>query len=65
VVWLEVMRLESNRLEDRVTDEVCSLRDESLSVFVVDCPVEIKGDSGTETIGVVCKVPECCTECIV
>lgn len=62
---LEVMRLESNRLEDRVTDEVCSLRDESLSVFVVDCPVEIKGDSGTETIGVVCKVPECCTECIV
>jgi len=61
---LEIMRLEANRLEDRVADEICDLRENFLSNFVVDCPVEIKGDSGIEIFGVVCKVPECCTNCV-
>jgi len=62
---LETMRLEANRLEDRVADEVCNLREDILNVFVVDCPIEIRGNSGIETFGVVCKVPECCTNCVV
>lgn len=61
---LETMRLEENRLEDRVADEICLLREDLLNVFVVDCPIEIRGDSGIEIFGVVCKVPECCTECM-
>jgi len=61
---LEIMRLEENRLEDRVADEICLLREDFLNVFVVDCPIEITGDSGIEIFGVVCKVPECCTECM-
>ena len=64
LVSLETMRLEANRLEDRVADEICNLREDVLSVFVVDCPIEISGDSGTETFGVVCSVPQCCTECV-
>mmetsp|Transcript_3731 Transcript_3731/g.9765 ORF Transcript_3731/g.9765 Transcript_3731/m.9765 type:complete len:759 (+) Transcript_3731:209-2485(+) len=61
---LESIRLDANRLEDRVADEICDLRQDLLSVFVVDCPVVMRGDSGLETFGVVCAVPECCTECI-
>lgn len=61
---LETIRLEANRLEDRVADEICDLREDGLKIFVVDCPIEIRGDSGIETFGVVCKVPECCTECM-
>ena len=58
------MRLEANRLEDRVADEICNLREDVLNIFVVDCPVEIRSDSGTETFGVVCDIPECCSECV-
>jgi hypothetical protein len=54
-----VLKLESNRLEDRVVDEICALRDTSLTVFVVDCPIEVDG----ELFGVVCAIPECCTGC--
>jgi len=59
------MRLEANRLEDRVADSICKLREDLLDVFVVDCPMAIRGDSGVEVFGVVCEIPECCTECIV
>ena len=58
------MRLEANRLEDRVADGICDLRNDLLNVFVVDCPIEIGGASGTETFGVVCEIPECCTACV-
>ena len=61
---LETIRLEANRLEDRVADEICNLRQDFLNVFVVDCSIEIRGTSGIETFGVVCAVPNCCTECI-
>ncbi len=61
---LESLTLEGNRLEDRVADEICSLREDMLDVFVVDCPIEVRGDSGVETFGVVCPVPECCTACV-
>lgn len=64
LVSLESLTLEGNRLEDRVADEICSLRGDMLDVFVVDCPVEVRGDSGVETFGVVCPVPECCTACV-
>ena len=64
VFLLETIHLEENRLEDRVADEICDLRQDLLNVFVVDCPLEIRGTSGIETFGVVCAVPECCTECI-
>ncbi len=64
LVSLETMKLEGNRLEDRVADEICSLREDSLDVFVVDCPIEVKGDSGVEIFGVVCSVPQCCTSCV-
>lgn len=63
-VSIEIMQLEANKLEDRVADEICSLRDDLLDVFVVDCPIEVRGDAGLETFGVVCKVPDCCTKCV-
>jgi len=61
---LETIRLEANRLEDRVADEICDLRENRLNIFVVDCPIEIRGASGMEIFGVVCKVPDCCTKCV-
>lgn len=57
---LEILRLDSNRLQDRVPVELCSLRSDNLVEFVVDCPYEI----GSESFGVVCPIPECCTECV-
>jgi len=65
LVSLKIMQLEANKLEDRVADEICSLRDDLLDVFVVDCPIEIIGDGGVESFGVVCNVPDCCTNCVV
>ena len=62
--FIDTMRLEANRLEDRVADGICDLRKDVLNVFVVDCPIEIECASGTEIFGVVCEIPECCTECI-
>lgn len=53
------LRLEANRLQDRVVEEICALRDVSLQDFVVDCPIDING----ENFGVVCTIPECCTSC--
>eukprot|EP00534_Pseudo-nitzschia_fraudulenta_P006134 CAMPEP_0201183168 /NCGR_PEP_ID=MMETSP0851-20130426/123000_1 /ASSEMBLY_ACC=CAM_ASM_000631 /TAXON_ID=183588 /ORGANISM="Pseudo-nitzschia fraudulenta, Strain WWA7" /LENGTH=793 /DNA_ID=CAMNT_0047467857 /DNA_START=74 /DNA_END=2458 /DNA_ORIENTATION=+ len=62
--YLNTLRLEANRLEDRVADGICDLRNDFLYTFVVDCPVEVRGVSGTEIFGVVCDVPACCTECV-
>jgi len=62
--FIDTMRLEANRLEDRVAAGICDLRKDLLNVFVVDCLIEIEGASGTESFGVVCEIPECCTECI-
>jgi len=56
---LGVLRLESNRLQDRVANEICGLRQEELFEFVVDCPLDVNG----ETFGIVCEIPECCTRC--
>ena len=61
---IDTLRLEANRLEDRVADGICDLRNDFLYTFVVDCPVEVRGVSGTEIFGVVCDVPACCTECV-
>ncbi|VEU41378.1 unnamed protein product [Pseudo-nitzschia multistriata] len=61
LISLKTMRLEANRFEDRVADSICDLRQESLNVFVVDCPIEIEG---TEMFGVFCQIPDCCTQCV-
>lgn len=61
LIFLNTMRLEANRFEDRVRDSICDLRQNSLDVFVVDCPISIEG---LEMFGVVCSIPECCTECV-
>jgi hypothetical protein len=53
------LRLETNRLQGRIIDEICALRDEDLIQFVVDCPLDVGG----ETFGLVCAIPECCTSC--
>jgi hypothetical protein len=44
----------------RAPDEVCSLRSEQLDVFVVDCPERVDGDSVS---GIICRIPDCCTDC--
>ena len=56
---LRFLRLEANRLQGRVVDDICALRDEDLVQFVVDCPIDVNGES----FGVVCAIPECCTGC--
>jgi hypothetical protein len=58
--WFEeTLRLESNRLQDRVPTELCTLREDNLIEFIVDCVYQI----GSESFGVVCPIPDCCTEC--
>lgn len=53
------LRLEANRLQTRVVDEICALRDQELFELVVDCPIDVDGES----FGVVCAIPDCCTSC--
>jgi hypothetical protein len=43
----------------RTPNEVCSLRGDDLVEFTVDCTVRV----GTETQGVICGIPTCCTSC--
>jgi hypothetical protein len=57
--YIGVLRLEANRLQDRVSEDICALRNEDLFEFVVDCSVDVGG----EIFGVVCEIPQCCTRC--
>ena len=56
---LEVLRLDGNELATKVDPEVCDLRNLSLETFLVDCP----GRDGDQITGVICSIPDCCTDC--
>mmetsp|Transcript_3326 Transcript_3326/g.9468 ORF Transcript_3326/g.9468 Transcript_3326/m.9468 type:complete len:261 (+) Transcript_3326:428-1210(+) len=58
---LRRLRLDGNSLSMvRVSDEVCSLRGESLIEFVTDCPDR---NANGDILGVICPLPTCCTSC--
>jgi hypothetical protein len=48
-------------MDGRAPEGVCALRDQQLEQFVVDCP-ELVADS--QTVGIICSIPDCCTECL-
>jgi hypothetical protein len=48
-------------MNGRAPEDVCALRDVQLDEFVVDCPTLTSGD---EVVGIICNVPDCCTECL-
>jgi len=57
LVSLESLRIEGNpSIEGRVSDQVCGLRQWSLTTFSSDCPAQ--------DYGILCPVPVCCTTCI-
>jgi len=56
---LEILLLDGNNLVDRVSNDMCKLRDGALEEFVVDCPDRV----GKDNVGVICKVPDCCSAC--
>jgi Leucine-rich repeat (LRR) protein len=57
---LRSLSLQDNSMGGRAPDEVCSLRSEGLDVFVVDCP---ERDGGDSVLGIICRIPDCCTDC--
>ncbi|KAG7366335.1 RHS repeat-associated core domain containing protein [Nitzschia inconspicua] len=58
---LRTLTLDGNLMNGRAPDDVCALRDVQLNDFVVDCPTQT---SGGQVLGIICSVPDCCTECL-
>ena len=56
------LTFDGNFMDGRAPIGVCALRDAELNKFIVDCP-SLLGESQI-VVGIICSVPNCCTECI-
>ncbi|KAL3923504.1 MAG: hypothetical protein SGILL_001618, partial [Bacillariaceae sp.] len=58
---LRSLTFDGNFMNGRAPEGVCALRDVQLDEFIVDCPSQ----SNQDTLqGIICSVPDCCTECL-
>jgi hypothetical protein len=58
--FIETLTLDGNFMSGRAPQSVCALRDAQLEEFFVDCP----SGSGGQLEGIICSIPDCCTECL-
>jgi len=58
---IQTLTFDNTFMDGRVPSGVCALRNADLTKLVVDCPTLV-GESQVD--GIICSIPECCTECI-
>ena len=57
---LDYLQLQDNQLTGQAPQAICNLRtDWSLSIFITSCSSNVDSVS----TGVICPVPDCCSEC--
>jgi len=62
LIDIRTLTFDGNFMDGRTPTKVCDLRAARLNNFIVDCP-SFLGESQV-VVGIICSIPDCCTECI-
>jgi len=62
LIDIRTLTFDGNFMDGRTPIKVCDLRAAQLNKFIVDCP-SLLGESQV-VVGIICSIPDCCTECI-